>query len=118
MHAQHCRHEEDQCIQVCNTLQPIPSYSPDIEAVSNDNSSVDSSPNVEMLESEEGIWPVHPNVVDECAHDCDSVGQNAVKPDPDPSPPVIASEGDRYNHCYNTIAPYQCCLQCQCSKQK
>ena len=51
-----------------------------------------------MLESEEGIWPDHPNVIDDDYHNCNSVDPNVVNPDSDPSPQVIASEGDHCNH--------------------
>ena len=96
-----------------------PAYSPDVTAVSDDDSSVDSSPHIEMPESEGGFWLVHPNVVDDYVHDCDSFGPNVVEPDPDPSPPVHASEGDWHNCCYDPIVPYQCChLECHSSKQK
>ena len=81
-------------------------HSPDAAAVSDDDSSIDSSPHVEMSESEGGIWPDHQNVVDDYALDCDSVLPNVVNPDPDPSPPVIASKGGWYNHCYDLFAPY------------
>ena len=47
-----------------------------------------------MSESEGGIRPDHPNVVDDYVQDCDSIFPNVVLPDPDPSPPVHASEGD------------------------
>ena len=50
-------------------LHPNP---PDIAAVSDDDSSVDSSPHVEMSESEG--WPDHPNVADDYTCNCDSVG--------------------------------------------
>ena len=38
-------------------------HSPDIADVSNDDSSVDSSPHVEISESKGGIWPDHSNVI-------------------------------------------------------
>ena len=66
--------------------------------VSNVDSSVDSSPQEEMSESEGEIWPDNLNVVDDYAHDCDSVDLNVVEPDLDPSPPVITSEGYHYNN--------------------
>ena len=112
MQAQHHQQEEHQCIHVCNTLSPMPAHSPDVAVVSDDDSSVDSSPYVEMSESEGRIWPDHPNMVDDYVHDCDSIGPNVVEPDPHPSPPAIASKGDWYNHCHHPFAPYQYCLQC------
>ena len=96
----------------------MPTNTPDIAAVSDDDYSVDSSPHVEMSESQGEIWPDHPNLVDNYAHDCDSVNPNVVEPDPDSSPPVCASELDQYNHCYDPFASHQCCLQCQHSKQE
>ena len=66
--------------------------SPDPAAVSDDDSKGDSSHCVDMSESEGRIWHDHPNVVDDYAWDCDSVGQNVVEPDPNPSPPEIALE--------------------------
>ena len=38
------------------------------------------------------MWPDHPNVVDDYAHDCDPVGPNVVEIDSDPLSPVIFSE--------------------------
>ena len=81
--------------------------SPDITAVFDDVFSVDSSPHVEISELEGGIWPDHPNIVNDYAHDCDSVGPNVVELDPNPTPPDIASEGDWYNHCRDHFVPYQ-----------
>ena len=75
-----------------------------------------ASPHVEMSESEGGIWPNHPNIVDDYAHDCDSVGPNVVELDPDPTPPVFAWEGYWYNHCKDPFAPYKCNLHHQCPK--
>ena len=95
MHAQHHLLEECKHIQVHNTPPPMPATYPDIVAVSDDDSSVHSSLYVEMSESEGGTWPGHPNVVDDYACVCDSVGPNVVEPDPDPACPVIASEGDQ-----------------------
>ena len=69
-------------------------HSLNVAAVSDDNYSVNSSPHFKMSESKGGIWPNHQNVVDDYAHDCDSVGPNVVKPDSNLSPPVFASEGD------------------------
>ena len=94
----------------------MPAYSPDIAAVLDYDSSVSFSPYVEMSESEGGIWLDHLSVVDDHAHDCDSVSSNVVESGPNLSPPVIASEEDWYNHHYDTLAPYKCNLQCQCSK--
>ena len=37
-------------------------------------------------------------LITKCNHECDLVGPNVVESDPDPSPPVIASEGNHYNH--------------------
>ena len=51
MHAPHHQHEDCQYITFCHTLIPLPSNSPDIAAVSNDDSSVDSSAHVEMSKS-------------------------------------------------------------------
>ena len=49
MEAQHCQHEECQCIQVHNTPTPAtPVNSSEIEALSGDDSTVDSSPHDEM----------------------------------------------------------------------
>ena len=62
MQTQCYQHEECQCIQVCDTPSPIPPTSPDIAAILDDDSSVDSSPHVEMSESEGQVWPDHPNV--------------------------------------------------------
>ena len=84
----------------------MPTTSPDIAAVLNDDSSVDSTSHVEMLELEGEIWFDHQNVVNDFVQDCYSVSPNVVEPKPDPSPPVIASEGDDYNHCKDPISSY------------
>ena len=53
MQAQCCGDEECQCIQVYNSPPPtIPANSPDIVVVSDDDSSVHLSPQVEITESE------------------------------------------------------------------
>ena len=53
MHAQCCHHEECQHIQVLNTPMPVTfANSPDVAAVSDDDSAVDSSPKVDVSESE------------------------------------------------------------------
>ena len=65
-----------------------------------------TSPDNEMSESEGGSRLDHPNVVDDYAYYCDSVGPNFVKPDPDPTPPVIASERDWYQYHKDPFAPY------------
>ena len=92
MQVQHQQHEECQCIQAHHTLTPIPPNSPDITAISDDDSNVDSSSHVEMSESEGRVWPNHPNIVD-------------VEPNPYPPPPVIASEGDHYDHYKDPLSP-------------
>ena len=84
----------------------MPATSPDVAAISGDDSSVDYFPHVEMSESEQGIWSDHPNIVDDHAHDCDSIGPNVVEPDPNPHPPVIASERDQYNHHKDPFTSY------------
>ena len=61
---------------------------------------------VMIPESEQGIWSDHPNIVDDHAHDCDSIGPNVVEPDPNPHPPVIASERDQYNHHKDPFTSY------------
>ena len=48
MHAQCHQYEECQCIQICSTPLPMIAPSPNIAAVLDDYSSVDSSPHVEM----------------------------------------------------------------------
>ena len=48
MHPQCCQKEEHQCVQIQNTPMPTPATTPDIAAVSDDDSSSDSSPHVEM----------------------------------------------------------------------
>ena len=74
MQAQHHWHEECQCIQVHNTpMHGTPTNSPEIAAVSNDDSIIDSSPLDEMSELEGGIWPDPPNVADDYVCDHDSV---------------------------------------------
>ena len=80
-------------------LSAMPANSPVVAAVSNDDSCVDFSPHNEMLESEGGVWTDHSNVVDDYVHDCDLIGQNIVEPDPDPSSPISASEGEKHHHC-------------------
>ena len=62
MQAKCHQHEECQHISACNAPKPMPHISPDIVAVSDDDSSVDSSPHVEMSESEGQVWLDHPNV--------------------------------------------------------
>ena len=52
----------------------MPHTSPNIAAASEDDSSVDSSPHVEMLEWKRGNWPYHQNVADDYTYDCDLVG--------------------------------------------
>ena len=88
MQAQCPQHEECQYIKVWYTPPHVPDHSPDVAAVLDDDFSFDSSPHVEMLESEGGILPTHPNVIDDSAHDWDSVDENVVDSDPDPSPSV------------------------------
>ena len=51
-----------------------------------------------MSESVGKSGPDHPNVVCDDNHECESVGPNVVKPNPDPSPPVISLEEDHSNH--------------------
>ena len=64
--------------------KPMTYTSPEIAAVSDDDSSVDSSSHVEMSKSEGEIWPHHPEVADDYTHDCDLGGLNVVEPDLDP----------------------------------
>ena len=86
MQAQHSWHEEHQWIQVCNTpMHAMPAQLLNVAALSGYDSNVGSSTHVEMSESEKEIWPDHPKVVDDYAHDCDSVGPNVVELNPDPS---------------------------------
>ena len=42
-------------------MPATPANPPDVSAMSDDDFSVDSSPKVEMSESEGGIWPHHQN---------------------------------------------------------
>ena len=86
-------------------MHVTPGNSPDVAAVS-DGSTIDSSCHNEMSESEGGIQPDHPNVVEDYVHDYDLVSPNEVEPDLDPSPPVTASKGDQYNIHYDTLVPY------------
>ena len=106
MHARCFQHEECQHIQVCNTPQLMPATSPDIAAISDDDSSVVSSPHVELSESKGEIWPDHQNVVNDYACDYDSVALNFVETDSDLTPPVIASDGDWYNNCNDPFVPF------------
>ena len=94
-----------QCHQHKEYHSGSPHISPNIAAVSDDASSVDSSPCVEMSESEGGMWPDHPNVSDDYTHDRDLVGPIIIEPNPDPSSPVIVSEGDHYNHHKDPLVP-------------
>ena len=84
-------HEECQCIWDHFPPTPMPTNSLDIVAVLDDDSNIDSCPRVEISESEGGIWPDHSNVAHDYSHNCDPVGPIIVEPNPDPSPPVIAS---------------------------
>ena len=96
----------------------MPATSIDIPAVFDDDFSVEFSLHIEMSESEGGLWLDHPNVADNYAGDCDSVGLNIMKSDPHPSPPTIVSEEDQDNHYKDPFAPYQCNLQCQHPSQQ
>ena len=57
-------------------------------------------------------------MADHYVHDHDLIGPNIVEPDPDQSSPVIASEENHYNDCYDHLAPYQHHLQCKFTKQE
>ena len=84
MQAQCQWHEEHQCIWAHPSPKPMLHTSPDIGAVSDDDSSFNCSPYVKVSESEGGIWSDQPNVADDYTHDCDLVGPNVVEPNPDP----------------------------------
>ena len=82
------------CIQVCHTSTPrSPDPPPDVAAVSDDTSSIDSSSHSEMSESEGGLWLDHPKVVADGNCNCDLVSVGLKVVDPVPSPPVIARMG-------------------------
>ena len=99
MQTQQYQHEEYQHFCIHHTPNPTsPHYPPDIAAISDNDSSVDSFSHLEMLESEGETCHCHPNVVDDKC-DCDSVGPNTVEPDPYPSPQAIASMEDHYHYC-------------------
>ena len=70
----------------------------DIVAVSDEDFSVNYSPHIVISESEGGSWPDHPVAANDYTHDYDLVGPTVVEPNPDLSPPAIASEGDHNNH--------------------
>ena len=64
------------------------------------------------------IQPDHPKRENDYTCDCDLVDSTIFKPNPDPSPPVIAIEWDHYNHCKDLFAQLWHNLQHPHTKQQ